>query len=399
MKTAELERLWGLQPGELVETMRKFLGGNATLEEIDAAVTEIMNGIEQSLARPYQLKECLSYLNKDELLDLAKTIGLKGCSKLRKNELFQLLHQTMADPEFIHTLFPWFSNGELYILEQLERGNIPLVTTDIMFSATDLLRHGVCFMDESGKHLVMPTELKVAYLAIREDKTFQKQQEENGFIYDCCNAAVYFYGVYPISELCERIQKQLKRPFSEQNLRQWHKGSRINREDFLFKNGLIISAALQETPEDVVALQQIQNVKKRTYWPDAEAMESLRAEQWVIDDNFYLPFWDFAPILMENEFGDIMSVSRFVEGAIRTGAPFDALMGFLSEQVFAFESMEQVHQFAAVMQTIWNNTPMWENCGYSLNQLKTLSMQKNTQKKPSRGTVISLEEHRAKRNK
>ena len=127
-------------------------------------------------------------------------------------------------------------------------------------------------------------------------------------------------------------------------------------------------------------------------------MEILSIEQWLIEDQYYEPFWDCAPFLMENEFGDVMSVSRFVEASIRTGATFDSLMGFLSEQIFAFESMEQINEFIQIMMNIWNNTPMWENCGYSLAQIKRNDMKKNKpQNNVQKGTVISLAEHRAKK--
>ena len=81
-------------------------------------------------------------------------------------------------------------------------------------------------------------------------------------------------------------------------------------------------------------------------------------------------------------------------------------MGFLSEQIFAFESIEEIDAFAEIMQNIWNNTPMWENCGYSPNQMKALQTHKNTAQKKSvnnpnasNSNVISLAERRAKKNK
>ena len=245
---------------------------------------------------------------------------------------------------------------------------------------------------------MIPEELKTAFLSVQADASLQKQQKENSVFYDICNTAVYFYGIYPMAELCQLIQRQLYRPISEEDLIHWHTYSAIYREEFFFKNGYIISAALRNAPEDVIALQQIQKMKKRTFWPDAEAMEILSIEQWLIEDQYYEPFWDCAPFLMENEFGDVMSVSRFVEASIRTGATFDSLMGFLSEQIFAFESMEQINEFIQIMMNIWNNTPMWENCGYSLAQIKRNDMKKNKpQNNVQKGTVISLAEHRAKK--
>lgn len=396
MKIHELEQLWGMLPGELAAMMKSFLGEDATPEEMEAAVRDIMGNIETMMQRSYTLEECLSFPTKEDLVELAKALKLKGYSKMRKEELQRFLYGYLTNPDYMYRIYPSLSNGEVELTNQLCQSNIPLISTDMMFCVSGLMQNGICYLDEQGKHLLIPEELKAAFLTAQADAALNKQQRENSVFYDICNTAVYFYGVYPIAELCQRIQKQLNRPVSEDDVLHWHTYSAIYREEFFFKNGYIISTALQQSPEDVVALQQIQKLKKREFWPDDQAQEILSIEQWLIEDEFYEPFWDCAPFLMENEFGDIMSVSRFVEASIRTGATFDSLMGFLSEQIFAFESTEQIHTFIEIMTNLWDNTPMWENCGYSLRQLQHKEQQK---RKPQKNNVISLAERKAKKNR
>ena len=396
MKIEELEHLWGLQPGEIAAMMRPIVGEDATLEEIEAAVTELMDNIDRAMHRVYTLEECLSFPTKEDLVELAKAMRLKGYGKMRKEELQRFLYGYLSSPDYMYHIYPSLHNGEIAMMRQLYTSNVPLISTDIMFSVATLMQNGLCYLDAEGKHLLLPAELKEAFIDADIDDALQLAQKEYSVFYDTCNAAVYFYGVYPLDELCQIIQKRLRRPVSEVELLQWHATSAIYREEFYFKNGYLISAALRNAPEDVIALQQIQKMKKRAFWPTKEAIEALSIDQWLIDDQLYEPLWEFASILMENEFGDIMSVSRFVEASIRTGAPFDALMGFLSEQIFAFESIEEVDRFAQIMQNIWNNTPMWENCGYSPNQMKALHTVKQNAPK---NNVISLAERRAKKNK
>ena len=399
MKLHELEKLWNLPPGELERMMRPIVGENASPEELEAAVMEIMSGVEKMLERPYSLQECLSFLSKEDLIEIAKTLKLKGYSKLRREELQQLLQETLTDAHFMNRMYPSLTNGEVEVLKQMCIVNTPMISTDMMFYAAELIRHGLCYLDEQGKHLVIPEELKQTFTAAQADASLKAEQKKNSAFYDVCNAAVYFCGVYPVTGLCEQLQKQFRYTASEEDFIRWHTEAPMYREEFFFKNGYIVSAALRETPEDIVALQQIQKMKKRIYWPTKKELEFLSMEQWLIKDALYEPFWDFSSVLMENEFGDVMSVSRFVEASIRTGAPFDALIGFLSEQIFAFESMEEIDAFAQVIQNIWNHTPMWENCGYSPNQMKALLAQKgNTQKTSAKSNVISLAERRAKKN-
>ena len=237
-------------------------------------------------------------------------------------------------------------------------------------------------------------------MVAQAEPTLQAKQRENAAIYSICAAAVYYFGVYPISMLQSKIQQATGKAMTEQDLILWHNTSIMPRDEFFFKNGYVISGALHQTPEDVIALQQIQKMKKLHFWPTPEALFTLSMEQWLIDDDVYTDFWDLAPYMMDNEFGDIMSVSRFVEASIRTGAPFDALMGYLSEQIFAFDTDEQIDAFIQIMKRLWDNTPMWENCGYSLAQVQAGVPQKNAEQKKesAKGKVISLAEHRAKKN-
>ena len=400
MKIQELAQLWNMSEDEIITMMKTVIGEDASLEDMEAAVMEVMSNLQAALDQQLTVQECLSYLNLIDLKEIMKALHVNDYQKMTKEEILQYLQETFTKPGYMEKVYPWLSNGEVEMLKQLCITAIPLVSTDILFYVSELMRHGLCYMDELGKHLIIPEELKTEFLYAQINPSLQAKQKENASIYDICNAAVYFGGVCPLSTLQMYIQQATGNRMTEQDLVQWHKASALNREEFFFKNGYIISSSLQETPEDIVALQQLQKMKKQFFWPNQEQLLMLSMEQWSIDDEVYSDFWDLAPYMMENEFGDIMSVSRFVEASIRTGAPFDALMGFLSEQIFSFDTDEQIDSFIQIMQTLWNNTPMWENCGYSINQVKAGIPQKVTEQKqePTKGKIISLAEHRAKKN-
>ena len=384
---------------ELIAFVANMLGPDASDEEIQAAVADLMKEMQQSLHTPVQctLEECLVPLTREELMDLLKTNHYSGYSKLKKADLIAAAIQTLTHPDYMPKMFASLTKAEVNLMDDLCETSIPLISTDILYCATELLRYGLCYIDPMGKHLVLPEELKLAFRAAQQNEVLQKKMEKNTLTYTVCNAAVYLYGVYPIASLLVRL-KQSGLRFTEQELLTWHTTSAITREEYFFKNGSIISTALQQTPEDVVALQQIQKTRKQFYWPRPEELMELTMEQWLINANLYEPFWDLAPFLMENEFGDTLSVSRFVEASIRTGAPFDALIGFLSEQIFAFESEEDIDTFIDVMQKIWDNTPMWENCGFTPKATAAGWQKKTTEKNTQKtGKVVSLADHKAKK--
>lgn len=397
MDFQHIREIFGVSEEEIYEKMKEQLGENITEAEIAEAVTELIGNINQKLSKSYTLEECLSFLRKEELIDLMKMLSFHGYSKMRKEELIHYLKNAFTAPDFMPRMYVSLTNNEVAMLWQLCAMNVPIVTTDIMYTATELLRYGFCYLDEHGKHLVLPEELQQSFQGAKEDDMLSREQQRYSAIYDVCNAAVYFYGVYPIPKLLEHIQADAGISLNEQELIAWHNFSALYREEFFFKNGFIVSTALEQTPENIIALQQIQKNKKYTFWPTTEQQKELSMEQWVIDEALYESFWAFAPQLIENEFGDILSVSRFVEMSIRTGAPFEALIGFLSGQIFELDAIEEVDALIAVVQKIWNNTPMWENGGYSLLQLRA-------QKDKETGTahknnVISLAAHKEKKKK
>ena len=400
MKIQELAQLWNMSEDELNTMIKSIIGEDATPEEIEVAVMDIMGSLQSTLSDPHTLHQCLSFMSMEDLSDLLTTLGNTPTGQPSKEDMIARLHDMLTAPDHMIQVYPWLSNGEVDILKQMCVTNVPLVSTDIIFYVSELIRYGLCYLDQYGKHLLFPEDLKNTFLVAQAEPTLQAKQRENAAIYSICAAAVYYFGVYPISMLQSKIQQATGKAMTEQDLILWHNTSIMPRDEFFFKNGYVISGALHQTPEDVVALQQIQKMKKLHFWPTPEALFTLSMEQWLIDDDVYTDFWDLAPYMMDNEFGDIMSVSRFVEASIRTGAPFDALMGYLSEQIFAFDTDEQIDAFIQIMKRLWDNTPMWENCGYSLAQVQAGVPQKNAEQKKesAKGKVISLAEHRAKKN-
>ncbi|MBO5301101.1 MAG: Rho termination factor N-terminal domain-containing protein, partial [Peptococcaceae bacterium] len=150
MKLEELERIWDLPPGELAAMMKTILGENASPEEMEAALMDIMGNIETMMQRSYTLEECLSFPTKEDLVELAKALKLKGYSKMRKEELQHFLYSYLTKPDYMYRIYPALSNGEVELLNQLSASNIPLISTDMMFCVSGLIQNGLCYLDEYG---------------------------------------------------------------------------------------------------------------------------------------------------------------------------------------------------------------------------------------------------------
>ena len=93
MNLEELEQLFHVNPDELMKMMADTLGPDATQEDVEAAVMEMMANVGKMISQLYTLRDCLSYLTKEDLIEVAKTLKLSGYSKLRKEELQQHLRR------------------------------------------------------------------------------------------------------------------------------------------------------------------------------------------------------------------------------------------------------------------------------------------------------------------
>ncbi len=368
------------------------LGSDATDEEIAQEVARCLEELRQELGKTASLKDCLLTLNKEELVSIAKVNGFRGYSKLRKDELVEFLQNALLDPAFMETVYPSLLVRELQLLKELCDMSIPLLSSDIVYNATDLLHYGICYFDASGKYLILPEELKPIFQSTITNQELEHQHIYNAIIYEVCAAAAYLYGVCPISVVQEHLQYEWHLPVDEQDIIDAVQWAHLQRDAIYFHKGYVISTTLRNAPEDIVALQQLQKQKKHFFWPDKERFSLLAINEWLVDDALYESFIAYVPYMMENEFGDIYAVARFVETSIRTGASFNALMGYLSEKIFMFESEEQIYSFAQTMQNIWNNTHMWENCGYTPLGERGLAMKKHPK-------LMSLQEEKEKRHR
>ncbi|MBR0448868.1 MAG: hypothetical protein IIX24_04755, partial [Peptococcaceae bacterium] len=66
MNLEELEQLFHVNPDELMKMMADTLGPDATQEDIEAAVMEMMANVGKMISQPYILQDCLSYLSKED---------------------------------------------------------------------------------------------------------------------------------------------------------------------------------------------------------------------------------------------------------------------------------------------------------------------------------------------
>lgn len=71
-------------------------------------------------------------------------------------------------------------------------------------------------------------------------------------------------------------------------------------------------------------------------------------------------------VMLDEELGKTLGVMA------RNDVNFDAVFAELEKYDAAFESMEQANKFVSAYADLVNNTRMWENCGYTPTQMRTM---------------------------
>ena len=101
----------------------------------------------------------------------------------------------------------------------------------------------------------------------------------------------------------------------------------------------------------------------------SEDLESLlgRVNSFENDYTFVCGYLTHQVIVMLDE-----ELSKTLGVMARNGVNFDADFAELEKYDAAFESMEQANKFVSAYADLVNNNRMWENCGYTPTQMRTM---------------------------
>ena len=384
---------------ELPEELQQLLDSSDP-EEMDL-LRQLLTSASESFLNSCTLEECLKQQRKPELADLLRRYQVSGVSKLRKDQMVQLLTDMLSDPELITQQLFTMTMPELELLEVLCHTNMPLEASDDLLHAAYLLSCGFCYFDPSGDYITLPEELRSIIPQLLSQENLILELQYTDILHTFCMTAAYFYGLWPVKKLLQKIRKITGLTVTEDDLQQTV-APFVDRDLYSFQDGWLLSSELmmdnQESRRHIQSLQKLQATSTDFFWPEDEQMATLLYQYKLIDENLYAAFAnEFRPYLHPEE--DMGYILFTIELWIRSGNPLPDLVHYLSQYIFTLPDEMTQQRFEAALHSIWEKTPVWYNCGYTPEQMEAKRKPKSTKhsKKQNRSKVVSLQEHRKKK--
>jgi hypothetical protein len=145
-------------------------------------------------------KECFTQYKKDDLLDFAKVLQLRGVSSLKKADLIDRLVAELLRPEVMEQRFAAFTDAQIAVFEKALNG--PYTTTEEEEADAIWLREFdyVSVVSTDPVVVTVPEDLAAAYQAINTP-TFHEQRQRVSWMLQCLGLCQELYGMTPLSVL------------------------------------------------------------------------------------------------------------------------------------------------------------------------------------------------------
>ncbi len=361
---------------------------------------------EESVTQSNTLAQCLAMQDEQALQKLVDFHHLSAESDLSREQMEDLLLAALTDADFIAEQLKVLTIPEVEVLDFLTQANMPANSQDITLHGRYLLRSGLCYVAEDHHFITAPDELRTLYKQLLQKEELLMEIQYFDMLHTFCYTAVYLYGIYPIRKLIRLISETMHMVLSPDELKDTLKRAANERFDYVFRDDLIMAAELgQDDPvykDAIYRLQQLHEAYPDFFWPDMEQLESIIFQRRLANEQLYHQFaTDFFPYLREGV--NLMQILQLVEYWLRTGISRMEVTAILGMNYFHLPDDETIRKMTRSLNDIYEQTPLWELCGYTPEQEKAKQAKMQATKmasasgsqtaEKSTGKVISFQEH------
>ncbi|MDO5291444.1 MAG: Rho termination factor N-terminal domain-containing protein [bacterium] len=310
------------------------------------------------------IRELLAKKKVTDLREIAKASGLKGYSKLKKDDLTSLIEEAIINEEYVQKVVFFANNRELALFERKLTENVPFVEDDII-SYLYMYKSLFYFMNEENpdeNEFLIPDDIKALYEKVFT-KEFKSKRDRFQLVADYIVANANMYGMVPVEQVVKTFNEQNKTQTNgEEVLKVYNLISGVKQifyklvdgqfvhEAVLEENGMSILAGKQgNKPYYVPSKEILINYAREEYFERSMAFEALVAflEHNVIEDD----------ILTEKICTEIQYLYCFGE---------ELQQGITVLEDYGIEMEEdQLKIVIDLLVNVYNNSRFWENRGFS----------------------------------
>lgn len=342
----------------------------------------------EEMQSPASLQEMFSDYSKAEIVELAKTKGMKGISKYKKDELIEKLADFMLKPEIMEWYFSYLTDKEIDAFEKItdnfrEQEKLKLEYLEKLYQASyiGMLTNGVYMTSK---------EVKEAYALFLKENPEQRRKK-NSYLLGCLRTAGLLYGITPLKVIVDMLATNPEIQMNEQDVRNRIENMPPEFNEYVVAGSKVYHKALYPDDKDLLAAQG----GIEYYIPTKEEILDMGVMGYLPQAREFKNFVHY----LTHKIGLIEKhaecVGMRIQCAIRDGFGMQEIFEIMEEENIYLENKGQLDRVADLLNELWNNTRMLLNRGFTPYEL----MEKAGERIPivKENNLISFEKAKKKK--
>ena len=330
------------------------------------------------------LKEkLLEDFTKEEMLGVAKHLGLNKVSSLKKDALIEKIVERFCSEDELRRRMACLTDEQIKLIIKACKKPVDLKIDDIM-NGMQMCSFWFVYFDEDTDYMCVFEDIAKTFVKIYDDD-FKVDQRKKGWLMKCINFFVNYYGIAPIEKIYEMYKQRVRASLDEMintflempleytesdiftmeelGMEGWPESEPIYSD-----KGILVHVDLFEndTFDDLLDEQ----IGKDFYVPSVNQIEELVTIGYEQSNKAYQKLKTF--LMKKQHLDDNIATTvclRVWANSFEGESPTDLINEFQEDGIIAVESEEDISIIVNLLMNAHNNTRMKENRGHKPTEL------------------------------
>jgi hypothetical protein len=310
-------------------------------------------------APSYNLRECLSFYTKQQLVDIAYEHGEYISMSKVKNAIIDILEEILISRIESDSLYFTISERDM-LARFIEDGGL---ADNNLEKSISLKRLGYIYWFYNDNHFyaVCPDEIADRFMISYESNN-ENIIMRNNKMFDYINALQHLYGVFEIEQLLTVWNKYNKDKLDEQEALEFLNIVGRRQNYFWWDSPYIIADYFMHDGEYEEYLKNRSPVDY--YIPSKEELEYYMENEFDEENIYYKKMMTFLKKGGQLDHRALDNISVAIEVSCTLDGPLQHIVDEMNDEGFIFDSYEEVNEFAQLHMNLSNNTRKWAIKGH-----------------------------------
>lgn len=312
--------------------------------------------------------------NVPDLKYMAKNLGIKGYSKLRKAELLEVIYGQILDAKTLQERFLVANDKEIKFLEEAieNKINIESDSRDYVY----WMSLAFAFATEDFE-IHIPTEIKEVYAVIKDIESYNENRRITTIIDEYATACTNLYEIIHVEKLIEIINKQTQINIEYEDVLYWcsistqYKGTVL----YFFKDGYVMDGVYDESEEYSRNYEDMlyRQADKPYYIPNKKELLKYVYDDYIDENKYFNDMVLFLQKQLKYNYERAYEMTSEIQIQIRIDEKPSEIIEFLTDEMgLEYQNERQVTGFFEHMMNMFNNTRISVNRGHTPRELSEI---------------------------